>query len=708
MKKRYRNTPLKNKALFARSEDPDALHRAGIDKWKAKESDDATNLIGKAIILNPLKAVYHFNLGEILYEKGEPDKAIKCFKKAASLSPNPARSYIELGSLLIRLGRYEEANRYYHLAIELQPDSIEACLGLGYTFYKVNEYEQAIEYYNKVIHLNPASAEAHYNSATIYIERRKVYEAIKSYQQAIAINPAYVLAIIGLGKALIDVGEYKDSELCLRRALDIKPDDPSTHGFLGLVLMYQNKLSEAISSFKKALDLDPNDSHAHCNIGNILMRLGNIQDAILFYQRAMELNPEISFYFSNILLVLHYSHHITPNDIYAQHQKWSERYELPLLNLLQPHTNDRSANRKIRIGYVSPDFTEHPVSYFFEPLLASHDRSGFEIFCYSNVNRADTMTQHLKDMADNWRHIFNKSDEDVAGMIRSDKIDILVDLAGHTGDNRMMVFARKPSPIQVTYLGYPNTTGLKTMDYRITDSYADPPGKTEHLYSEELIRLPHGFLCYQPPVKTPDVRKPPSLKEEYITFGCFNNRAKITPEMVRVWAKIINIVPNARIIFKFKYSSDPLGQKLFRDMLDQENIPMDRVELHDNTLSKEAHLDMYNRVDIALDTFPYNGTTTTCEALWMGVPVITLGGDVHVSRVGLSILSVIGLPEFVAGSKEEYREKAAGLAADIEKRIYLRSDLRSLMRSSPLMDAKRFTQTLEHEFRDMWIKWCET
>jgi predicted O-linked N-acetylglucosamine transferase (SPINDLY family) len=443
-------------------------------------------------------------------------------------------------------------------------------------------------------------------------------------------------------------------------------------------------------------------------MGNMLMRLGNIQEAIVFYQRAMELKPEINFYFSNILLTLHYSEQITPNDLYAQHQKWSERHELPLINLLQPHTNDRSPNKKIRIGYVSPNFNEHPVSHFFEPLLASHDKSGFEIFCYSNVKMADTMTEHLKDMADNWRDICNKSDEDTAEMIGSDKIDILVDLAGHTSDNRMMVFARKPSPIQVTYLGYPNTTGLETMDYRITDSYADPPGKTERLHSEELVRLPHGFLCYQPPGKTPDVSNPPSLKGECITFGCFNNRAKITPEMMRVWAKIIKMVPNARIVFKFKFSSDPLAQRLLRDMLDQENIPMDRVELYDHILSKEAHLDLYNRVDITLDTFPYNGTTTTCEALWMGVPVITLGGEVHVSRVGLSILSVIGLAELVAGSKEEYIEKAVGLAADIEKRIYLRSNLRSLMRSSPLMNAKGFTQALEHEFRKMWIKWGES
>lgn len=602
----------------------------------------------------------------------------------------------------------KEATRDYHPTIEIQQDSAEAFLGLGNTFFMMNEYEQAIENYNKAVHINPALAEVHYNTATVYIKCNKIYEAIKSYQQAIMIKPDYVSAIIGLGDALSDAGEYKDGELCLRRALDIRPDDPLIHHSLGLILMNQRRLSEAVSSYKKALDLDPDHDFAHCNIGNILLKLGNRDEAILLYQRAMELKPHIHYYFSNLLLALHYSEHITPTEIYAQHKKWSEKYALPLKYLLEPHTNDTSSSKKIRIGYVSPDFTRHPVSNFFEPLLASHDRSDFEIFCYSNVKRADIMTEHLKDMADNWRDIFNITDEDVAEMIRSDKIDILVDLAGHTAFNRMMLFARKPSPIQVTYLGYPNTTGLETMDYRITDSYADPPGKTEHLHSEELVRLPHSFLCYQPPENTPNIGEPPSLKNGYVTFGSFNNRSKITPDMVRVWAEIVNMIPDSRLIFKFNFSSDPLAQRFLWDILDQANIPKNRVELYDNTLSKEAHLDLYNKVDIALDTFPYNGTTTTCEALWMGVPVITLHGEVHVSRVGLSILSTIGLTELVVGSKRDYIYKAVGLAADIEKRLYLRSNLQSLMRSSPLMDAKEFTQALEHEFRKMWTRWCES
>jgi predicted O-linked N-acetylglucosamine transferase (SPINDLY family) len=601
----------------------------------------------------------------------------------------------------------KEANTYYRMASETQKDSAEVYMGLGNTFTVLNEYEQAIANYNKAIQINPAIAQAHHNIATVFIKCNKVYEAIKSYQQAITIKPDYALAITGLGRALIEAGEYKDGELCLRRALCINPNDPATHHSLGLALMNLHNLSEAVSSFKKALDLDPEHEYAYCNMGNIFLRLGNIREAILFYQRAMELNPDMNYYFSNLLLSQHYSEHITPREIYDQHKKWSEKFALPLKNLLQPHTNDRSPGRKIRIGYVSPDFAEHPVSHFFEPLLASHTRSDFEVFCYSDVKRADTVTEHLKNMADNWRDIFNKSDDDAAEMIRKDKIDILVDLAGHTARNRMMVFARKPSPIQVTYLGYPDTTGLETMDYRVTDSYADPPGKTEQLHSEELVRLPYGFLCYQPPENTPEIDKPPSLKQGCITFGSFNNRSKVTPEMAMVWAKIINTVPDARLIFKFKFSSDPLAERSLRDMLDQVGIPTDQVDVYDNTLSREEHLDLYNKIDIALDTFPYNGTTTTCEALWMGVPVITLEGEIHVSRVGLSILSTIGLTELIVGSKGDYIDKAVGLAADIEKRTYFRLNLRSLMRSSTLMDFKGFTENLEYEYRKMWIRWCE-
>jgi protein O-GlcNAc transferase len=601
----------------------------------------------------------------------------------------------------------KKTTAYHPTGSKTQGDIAEFYMELGNAFSMSNDYEQAILNYNKAIQINPTFEQVHHNLATVLIKCTRIYEAIKSYQQAITIKPDYALAITGLGRALIEAGEYEDGELCLQRALYISPNDPDTHHSLGLALMNQYKLSEAISSFKKALDLNPEHEYAHCNMGTVTLRLDNIRDAILFYQRSIEINPSVYYYFSNLLLALHYTEHITPAEIYDQHKKWSKKYELPLNFLLQPHTNERSPCRKIRIGYVSPDFAEHPVSYFFEPLLASHARSDFDVFCYSEVTRPDAMTEHLKNMADKWRDIFNKSDEDVACIIRSDRIDILVDLAGHTARNRLMVFAHKPSPVQITYLGYPDTTGLETMDYRITDSYADPPGKTEHLHSEELVRLPHSFLCYQPPGNTPEIEKPPSIKQGYITFGIFNNRSKVTLEMAFVWAKIINLVPEARIVFKFKFSSDPLAQRLLQKMLDQAGIPAEVVDIYDNTLKREEHLALYNKIDLALDTFPYNGTTTTCEALWMGVPVITLEGEVHESRVGLSLLSTIGLTELVARSKEDYISKAVGLAADIEKRTYLRSNLRTLMRSSPLMDFKGFTKNLENEYRKMWVRWCE-
>jgi predicted O-linked N-acetylglucosamine transferase (SPINDLY family) len=345
--------------------------------------------------------------------------------------------------------------------------------------------------------------------------------------------------------------------------------------------------------------------------------------------------------------------------------------------------------------------------FFIEPVIRAHDRNRVEVFCYSNVKEPDEATELLQSLADHWYSVAGKSDEEIVQKIKSDKIDILVDLAGHTSDNNLAVFARKPAPVQVTWLGYPNTTGLQAMDYRLTDETADPSDGRERYYSEKLIRLGKGFLCYHPVQAVLDVSSLPYKDNGYITFGSFNNLSKVRPEVIKVWAAILHAVPESQLLLKAKQFKDEQVMNNFRERFAEENITSDRLKMYDKIPSNKEHLSMYNKVDIGLDTFPYNGTTTTCEALWMGVPVITLLGESHAGRVGASLLHRVGMPEFVASSVDEYVELTKSLASDRDRLQDIRANLRSRMQNSELMNSRLFTKNLEDAYTQMWRKYCE-
>jgi predicted O-linked N-acetylglucosamine transferase (SPINDLY family) len=360
----------------------------------------------------------------------------------------------------------------------------------------------------------------------------------------------------------------------------------------------------------------------------------------------------------------------------------------------------------LRIGYLSPDFCSHSVAFFVEPLLATHDRGSFEILCYANVTQPDQITEHLQRLGHTWRDIVRLRDEDVAVQIRQDHVDILVDLTGHTANNRLQVFARKPAPVQVAYLGYPNTRGFTAMDYWLSDAHADPPGQTERFYVEEIVRLPHGFNCYRPPAANPDVRALPARAVGHITFGSFNNAPKVNARVIALWARILNALPEARLIMKARQLVDSATKANFHRLFEQHGVTPERVEMISWVPSSTAHLELYNRIDIGLDCFPYNGHTTTCEALWMGVPVITLAGLTHAGRVGVSLLSQVGLGELIADTPEVYAELAVALARDLVRLETLRHGLRDRVTQSPLTDASIITRSFEAAYRQMWRRWC--
>lgn len=392
-------------------------------------------------------------------------------------------------------------------------------------------------------------------------------------------------------------------------------------------------------------------------------------------------------------------------DIFEKHRQFAKQFEAPLLTGRITHTNEKTLNRRLKVGYVSPDFRRHSVVYFIEGILNSHNRKHFEIFCYSLISYEDEVTARIKNAAEHWENVADMDYDHVAELIRKDGIDILVDLAGHMYKH-LLLFARKPAPVQITWIGYPATTGFRSIDYKIVDGYTDPPGMTEEFYSEKLLRMPDCFLCYTPETNSPEVSALPALTSGEVTFGSFNNFAKLTPAVVALWSKILKSVPESFLILKASNSTDwNISQKV-KGMFAKHGIDSGQLELVPFTPSFTEHLKTYHDIDIGLDPFPYNGVTTTCEALWMGVPVISFAGNTHVSRAGCSLLSNIGLRECIADSEDEYIEIAVKLSGDLERLKALRKSLRDMMKHSPLCDAHRFTENLEASYVRIWEIWC--
>jgi predicted O-linked N-acetylglucosamine transferase (SPINDLY family) len=437
------------------------------------------------------------------------------------------------------------------------------------------------------------------------------------------------------------------------------------------------------------------------DLANVLAWLGQTEESIAVHRRLLSMRPIDAKYHSNMLLCLLYSDGITTEEIFAEHRRWGQKHADPLTPPVSS-IRKRGSSGKLRVGYISPDFRQHAVAMFFEPILIQHDRNRFEIFCYSDVKDPDEITGRLKRSADHWREISGLADAAFVKMLQNDRIDVLVDLTGHTARNRLLAMARRPAPVLATYLGYPATTGMRAMDYRITDAVSDPPGETERYHTEKLVRLPGCFLCYGKPAPAPDIAPAPLESNGRITFGSFNHAGKISATTIRLWSRVLKGVPDAKLALKARGLMDEASRNRWLGLFEREGIEPGRIEFLDIEAVFEKHLAYYARLDIALDTFPYNGTTTSCEAMWMGAPVITLAGKTHVSRVGASLLGCVGLPELVADSEEAFVEIAVKLAGERDRLVELRRTLRERMRSSPLMDAVGFTRGFESVIEGIW------
>ncbi len=605
-----------------------------------------------------------------------------------------------------RSGHLAEAETAYRQILSRHPDHAEALQLLGALAVQAGRVEAGMELMRRAIRLKPDYAEAHNNLGIVLQNAGQTDEAMASYHRAIRLEPDYAEAHYNLGVALMAGGQLDEAIACYRQAIRLKPDYAEAHYNLGVAFKNKEQFDEAITSCRQAIRFKPDLAEAHNNLGFLLQITGRLDEAIASYRQALRLKPDYAEAHDNLIFAFNYHPGYDAGMIFEELRRWNQQHTEPLKKFIRPHTNDRNPDRRLRIGYVSPDFREHPVGRFLLPVLEHHDHQQFEIFCYSSVTRPDAITARFRSVADHWQEIRNSSDDHAADQIRADGIDVLVDLSGHTAGNRLLVFARKPAPVQVSYLGYPGTTGLSTIDYRLTDGLADPPGLTDGFHTESLFRLPQSNWCYAEPDDSPPVQPPPAIGRGHVTFGSFNSFAKATEAMLQIWGRILHEVPGSRLILKtFAFGSASVRDRIRRNFAAQ-GIGADRLDLSGPQPDRLSHLASYAEMDIALNTFPYHGTTTTCEALWMGVPVVTLVGQSHVSRVGLSLLSNVGLPELAAATPDQYVKLAVNLAKDQDRLKALRDSLRERMRSSPLMDAPRFARDVEAAYRQMWRSWC--
>ena len=605
-------------------------------------------------------------------------------------------------------GRLTEAKACYRALLERDPHHAHANNNLAVLLRGESRFEEAIDHYRRAIAAAPHEAALRSNLVGVLSGVDRHDEALASARAAVALRPDYAEGWFNLGMTVNALGNREGAKQAYRRALLADPQLGEAYSNLADAHQASGDLMRAERSFRAAITAKPELPQPFANLGELLKLTGRVIDAIRLLREGCDRHPDIALLHSNLLLALHYTPLVPPEVLWRAHRRWGELHASALLPQPPVAIADRDPARRLRIGYVSPDFNAHPVSRFFEPLLHHHDPLQVEIFCYAISAKQDDVTALIRARADHWVSVNALSDEAAAARIAADRIDILVDLAGHTAGSRPLVFARKPAPVQVTWLGYPDTSGMPAIDYRFTDAIADPPGQTERWHSETLVRLPHGFLAYQPTTDIPPASAPPSLGNGFITFGSFNNLAKITPDTIALWCAVLKRVPDSRILLKGRAFGDPDTRERFLRRFAQGDIAADRIRLDASIVPQDDHFRAYRHMDIALDTMPYNGTTTTCEALWMGVPVLTLAGEHHVARVSASILAHAGLPELIADTPADYVDRAAMLAADAVRLAAYRRDLRARLRAAPIMDHAGFARGVEDAYRAMWRKRLDT
>ena len=689
----------------------------------------------EALALQPDYADALCNLGDALKSSGKIERAIACYRRALSITPELHSAQVKLENGLEELSQRGEMLAPGSIAPAADP--VDAQIRLGITFQERGRLGEAIECYRQALALGPEIPEAHFNLGNAYKDQAHFDKAIASYERALALAPDDPAAHTNLGSALLQQGRRQEARVCFRKALALEPDLAEAHYNLGIA-SYQagdlpsaksalakylqlqpddrtalmalgeacsrsNELDQAASCFERVLTRDPGCAEAHNLLGNVLRNQARHQGAIEHYELAIlgDDNPVVAF--QNLLFCMMCTGSFSAADIHAKHREFARRFEQPLLSCQSPFPNAPEPNRRLRIGYVSPDFRSNIVGHYIQPILQNHNRAEFEVCCYFTGFAQDPETERIRALADQWHDVHLLSDDQMAALIRAHQIDLLVDLCGHGPGNRILALARKPAPVQASYLDYSATTGLTSIDYRLTTEYCDPSGTSEQYYSEKLYRLKDTYWTYNPAARLP-VSALPMQSKQHVSFGSFNMYYRITSQVLELWSRLLASVPDSRLVIVGVASGSTQATLLER--LKRGGVAPERVSIH-GLVSYQRYNELMGTVDLALAPFPYNGATTMMDCLWNGLPVVAKeGGETFCSRLGCSVLAQLGLSGLIARDDDEYIRIAIELTSNMEALSSLRGSLREKMNQSPMRDFDGFTRGLEDAYRAMWRNWC--
>ncbi len=709
----------------------DAIHGLAILHWQLGRLDEAQRLVLQAINIDPTIWRYHLTHGLLASAAAATAEAAAAFQTACDLRPESVEAWTGLAAALQALGQFAAAATAYREAhalaprdiairnslgvaldaagdavaavdvlregLQQQPDYLPLYNNLGNALTRLRLFDDAVEILQLGLQRAPESAVLWFNCGNALAARGSDAEAVDAYDHALQIEPDNCPALVNLGNSLRALGNLTAAIDHYRRAIACAPDNPDAYNNMAVALQARGQADEAARVLREAIALNPDSSVAHNNLGNALKDIGQLDDAIAAYRRAMALAPDDPEPHGNLLYLLSFHPGYDEQALLHEAQRWGQRHAA--LPQAAHADHDAAPERRLRIGYVSPDFRDHCQAFFITPLFAHHDRQAVEIYCYADVAAPDAITERIAAYADVWRSIHGLSDAEAAALIYRDGIDILIDLTMHMARGRPLLFARKPAPLQIAWLAYPGTTGQPAIDYRLTDPWLDPPELGDDRYTEQSIWLPDTFWCYDPLTDGPPVNPLPAAANSAITFGCLNNFCKVTDQSLELWAQVLAALPASRLIVM---SPEGAHRARVRDRL---GVAPERLEFV-SFRPRRQYLETYRRIDICLDTLPYNGHTTSLDAYWMGVPVVTRVGHTVVGRAGWSQLNNLGLTELAAFDDAGFVRTAVALAADLAALDQLRHTLRLRMQESPLMDGRKFAAAMEAIYRDVWRDWC--
>jgi protein O-GlcNAc transferase len=701
------------------------------------QGKDALSAFREAAELMPDDAEAHYNLGVALKSTGLLAEAAASYRMALQIKPEYAEALNNLGNILKELGQLRDAADSYRRALELKPNSAEAHNNLGMVLQRLGQNDDAAVCYHRALAIKPDHAAAHYNLGVIQHESGKLDEAAASYRQVVQLKPDFADAFNNLGLVLTDLGQFNEAVASYFRAVEIKPDDADVYNNLGIALKSLGKFNEAITSYRRALEIEPDYAKAHNNLGiaqhdlgesdaalasycraleiepdyakahnnlaMLLQALGQMDAALASYRGALELEPDYAEARSNLLFCLSHNEAVDAKSLFAEHCRFGEQFEAPLRRTWSKHGNALDPQRPLQVGFVSGDFYNHAVASFIEPVLAH--LSGYpqlSLHGYYNYTVEDAVNQRLRGYLTHWHPVAGLPDAVLAQKIREDGIDILIDLSGHTGKNRLLTFARKPAPVQASWMGYPGTTGLSAMDYYLADPFFLPPRQYDNQFIEKLVYLPAN-APFLPSTSAPMVNALPALVNGYLTFGSFNRLSKLGRSVIALWSQLLRALPDSRMLLAGLPEEGKYGTLI--DWFAQEGITRERVDFHVRS-DMQRYLSLHHQVDVCLDTYPYTGGTTTLHALWMGVPTLTLAGHTAAGRQGAAILGHASLEEFVAHDAADFVRKGLSLAGDLAALSAIRARLRERFAQSAMGQPVLIAAGLERALRVMWQRWC--